>query len=101
MLPMTVFEFVVAALACFRVTVLISRDAGPYRIFAKLRKNDRYSKLLRCPYCVSMWIAAFIVAGFWACGTRLNPVMTACMVFALSGIAIILDRSFSSDHLAE
>lgn len=101
---MTVFQFVICALACYRCTVLIARDACPWRICARLRKVRGLSNLLKCPYCVSLWCAALIVTAFYACQSWKigdNPAMPALTVLALSAVAIMLDRTFSDGYVAD
>jgi hypothetical protein len=90
--------FWIAALACYRITVLITRCLGPWDVFAKLRKIDRCSKLLKCPFCVSVWIGLFISLGLWLDG-YVEPIpIWFCLSMALSGITIALDRTFTADH---
>lgn len=93
---MTVFQFLLAGLACYRLTVLFSRDAGPFDVFKLLRKH---SKLVACPYCVSVWLGGFVEAAFYFSGIVDPWVVMLSIVLALSAVAIILDRIFTSDHL--
>jgi hypothetical protein len=90
--------FWVAALACYRVTVLISRCFGPWGIFKKLRSIDRCSKLLKCPFCVSIYIGSFTAFALWLSGYEMPVAMWFILSFALSGITIALDRTFTADH---
>lgn len=92
-----VFTFIVASLACYRATVLIARDACPWRICARLRAIDRFSKLLKCPLCVSIWCAVVIEAAFYLSGVRDIPAKVACLILAMSAISIALDRTFTAD----
>lgn len=98
---MTALQFIVGALATYRLTVLIARDAGPWRIFAKLRENDRYSKLLKCPFCVSVWAGAivYLVQYFALIDTEL--MVSVLVVLSYSAISIAADRVFTADHLAK
>lgn len=93
---MTVFQFILAALACYRLTVLIARDRGPWKMFERLRMLS--PKWLGCPFCVSVSIAMAIEAGFYFSGFRDSYVVIACIVMAISAVAIILDRCFTIDH---
>lgn len=95
---MTPFLFIICSLACYRATVLIARDAGPWRIFARLRQQDRYSKLLKCPYCVSVWVAIFIQTAVYLSGVNDSFVVCVLLVLSYSAIAIALDRVFTADH---
>lgn len=93
---MTAFQFILAALACYRLTVLIARDAGPFGVFRWLR-STRF-KVFSCPYCVSLWAGALIESCFYLSGVTDTPVIVACIILSLSAVAIMLDRLFSSDH---
>lgn len=98
---MTALQFIIGGLATYRLTVLIARDAGPYRIFAKLRENDRYSKLLKCPFCTSVWAGALVYLIQVLSGIDTELVLGLLFVLSYSAIAIALDRVFSADHLAK
>lgn len=98
---MTPFQFVLACLACYRLTVLIARDAGPWNVFGRLRKMTRLSKLLSCPFCVSVWVATVIEAAFYFCVQKDSLVVSDLIVLGMSAITIILDRMFTSDHMAK
>lgn len=91
------FVFILAALACYRVTLLISKDVGPWDVFKRLRKVARFTKLLSCPFCVSVWVAAGIDIALYLSGYRDAPAVVFCRIFAMSAIAIALDRIFTSD----
>jgi hypothetical protein len=91
-------EFWISALACYRVTVLISRDLGPWNVFAKLRSIDRCSKLLKCPFCVSVYVGSLTATSLWFSGYVMPVVMWFILSFAFSAISIALDRTFTADH---
>lgn len=91
---MTPFQFIILALAVYRLTVLFVRDTGPFDIFAKMRSWRFGGKLLSCPRCVSLWIGIFATLYFCLFIERFNAFLAACIAVALSGIAIILDRTF-------
>lgn len=94
---MTVFQFVLGSLCCYRLVLLLTRDIGPFGSMRSLRKLN--PKLLGCPYCSSIWIAAGLEAGFYFCGHRSDAVIMVCEVFAMSAVAVILHRTFSADYL--
>jgi len=95
--------FLIAALATYRLTLLIHKEAGPFDLFGKFRtwagvtydqysnpvSNGELSAAILCPYCLSVWIGIgvtilLIVAMF------LNAEMVALYIllpFALSGLA--------------
>jgi len=89
--------FWICALACYRVTVLIARDIGPFKIFQRLRKIDRCSKLLKCPFCVSVYVGSATSASLWLAGYQLPIVMWFMLSLAFSAVTIVLDRTFTAD----
>lgn len=94
---MSVFVFIIASLACYRLTVMVSRDAGPFDIFHNARK--RFPKWLGCPFCFSVTAAAIIQTGIYLIDGTSDPIfLSACIGLAMSAISIILDRIFTSDY---
>lgn len=59
--------FTAAILATYRLSLMVSKESGPMRMFRKLRgMPDKKSSLkegLSCPLCTSVWFAAPI-AGY-------------------------------------
>lgn len=57
----TPFEFIVCALAVFRLTLLVSKEDGPAWIFYKLRRSvpakSSAKEGIHCPWCVAIWMA--------------------------------------------
>lgn len=95
---------IVAALATYRLTLLLSREHGPAEIFARFRyvlgvRPDEYSKetatgfwseLILCPYCLSVWIG-FLITVFIAAALYFQFETIAFFVllpFALSGLSV-------------
>lgn len=95
---MTFFLWFMGALACYRITVLFVRDAGPKDIFKRLRKISHFSKLLSCPFCTSIWVGAVIETGYYFSGVRDLPVVCVCIALSFSAVSIMLDRTFSADY---
>ncbi len=87
--------FFVSAFACYRVTVLISRDVGPFGICKKAREH---SKLLKCPYCTSVYVGSLITVGLWLSGFVMPFGMWCILSLAFAGATIVLDRCFSADY---
>jgi len=86
----------VSALCCYRLSVLISRDIGPFGICEKLRKH---SKLAKCPYCTSVYMGSLVAIGLYFSGFVM-PFITWCILsLSLSASSIVLDRCFTSDYL--
>jgi hypothetical protein len=84
------FDFLLAALATWRLASLMTRERGPYELVARLRARARDSMLgraLQCFYCASLWIAAPLAL------LVTTSVPRAVVVWvALSGAACLLDR---------
>jgi len=82
--------FLIATLAVWRVSHLLSGEDGPADIFLRLRKlagNSFFGQLLDCFYCLSLWVAApvaWMLAATW--------LERALLWLALSGGAILLER---------
>jgi hypothetical protein len=84
-----VFHFVIAALAIWRITHLLSKEDGPFDLVFKLRKQlgqGFFGNLLDCFYCLSMWVA--IPFGIWV-GTTVIEKIVCCI--ALSGLSCIIE----------
>lgn len=61
------FEFALGVLATWRVSHLIAREEGPWDLVLKLRAkagSGVVGRLMDCPYCVSLWVAAPVGAWF-------------------------------------
>lgn len=93
---MTGFQFILASLACYRVTVFVTRDTGPFDVMKRVRRLQPH--FLGCPFCMSFWVAASIEALFYFSGINNSWIEIACIVFSMSAITIALDRTFTSDH---
>ena len=85
------FRFLLAALAVWRLTHLLTQEDGPGRLLSKFRSGlgrGAWRKLASCFYCLSWWIAlpfALFVGGSWW--------EMAVAWWALSGAAILLERA--------
>jgi hypothetical protein len=90
--------FWIAALATYRITVLVSRCLGPFRIFKRLRENFYLGKWARCGFCVSPYAAAVVCVILHFGGVREPLLIWILIAFAFSGITIATDRAFSSDY---
>jgi len=86
----------VSAFATYRITVLISRDIGPFGICTKAREH---SKLLKCPYCTSVYTGSLVALGLYFSGFTMPVIMWCIISLSFSAASIILDRCFSADYL--
>lgn len=84
------FDFLLGALATWRVAALLVREDGPYDLIARLRRataNTVAGRALECFYCTSLWVAA--PAAFWLVGATRR---WAVVWLALSGAVSLLER---------
>lgn len=84
-------QFLLAALATWRVTHLLALEDGPWDIVVRVRMklgNGFLGKLMDCFYCLSLWVAA--PAALWI--TR-RPSQWPLVWLALSGAACLLERA--------
>ena len=64
---MTALTFIVAILAAYRLAVMISREEGPWSVFANIRgrfdpnQATWIGRGLNCAACVSVWTALIVV----------------------------------------
>lgn len=89
---MTPLSLVVAALAVYRVAVMVTYEDGPWLVFARLRGHaeaywpEWVADGLSCPRCVSVWAALVIVPAMaWP------PSAFVVAVLAVSGLACIVE----------
>lgn len=92
---MTIFQFILAALCCYRLTVLFSRD----EVCKPLRAIPYVGHVIGCPFCISVWVAIAIETGFFFSGYRDSLIVSICSALSMSAIAIALDRIFTSNHV--
>ncbi len=83
-------RFVLAALATWRVTHLLSSEDGPWDLIARLRARlgrGPLGKLMDCFNCLSFWIAAPA-----ALFVSMRPLDWLMSWLGLSGAACLLER---------
>ena len=84
------FEFILGALAVWRITHLLAAEDGPFDLIVWIRRqagSGFLGKLLDCFYCLSVWIAvpfAFLLARPWK--------QRVLLWLALSAAAILVNR---------
>lgn len=55
-------DLVIAAMAVWRVSHMLSKERGPWDVFIRIREklgNGMLGNLMDCPWCSSVWIAPF------------------------------------------
>jgi hypothetical protein len=98
-------EFVILALATWRVATMLVNEPGPFHVFTRLRKAtgiqhdadekikiipDRFAAgILSCVWCSSVWVGAA-----WVTAWLLAPEMTifTATIFALSAAAVWMEE---------
>lgn len=100
---------IIAALAVYRVTLMLNAESGPGDIFARVRvklgvRYDEYSKpygkgavadAVLCFYCLSVWVAVGATVWLAVCKhfNRLDIGLVLLIPFALSGVAVYLKKA--------
>ena len=87
---MTLYWFLLGALAVWRITHLLNAEDGPGDVLVRLRRlagTGFWGGLLDCFYCLSLWVAAPFV--FLLADNRKEQFL---LWPALSAAAIILER---------
>lgn len=103
--------FLIYSLAVFRLSLMLSDDSGPWKLITKfrswLKREEKKSPQLKksdvahgveCLRCNGIWFAALVTVFVYS---REHLIDTVAMIgnavivgFALSGLAIILNRAF-------
>lgn len=94
---MTPFDLLILSLATFRLSLLVSKEDGPYWVFQKLRRipppKSSTREGLNCQWCVSVHAATLILSMFlfW------NNFWTMAFIYmlAISGAAICVNQQFT------
>jgi hypothetical protein len=87
---MQMYQLIVGVLGVWRVTHLLTEEAGPLAIFRRMRRlagEGFWGQLVGCFYCMSVWVAAafaLVLETGWK--------ERAMLWVALSGAAILLER---------
>lgn len=103
----------VLALATWRLSSMIVREAGPFFIFRKIREatgitheengailtvpDNLLAGLISCMWCTSVWMGAIWIV-LWVFLPRETIVVAS--VFTLSAVSIALDRYFQPQNQA-
>lgn len=97
------FQFLLYALAVFRLSLLLSKEDGPAWVFRKLRraipKESSAKEGIQCQWCVSVWMA--IPVSLFAVFQANLPHWIAStgnwfvLMLALSAVAIAINQTFT------
>lgn len=90
------FRLTLCVLATWRVSHLIAQEDGPFDVIVHLRQragNGVLGRLMDCPYCLSLWIAAPLALPL------AEDFGTWCVAWlAVSGGSSLLERFLRSAH---
>lgn len=96
-------DIIILSLATWRISNLFVNEDGPFMMFAKIRElagvvyspmseplaDNELAKLFTCVWCFSIWLGLIVAVAYY-----LHPIYVywICLPFALSAVAIALDR---------
>jgi type VI protein secretion system component VasK len=92
-MSLSFYWLLLGTLAVWRVTHLLTAEAGPWDVFLRLRRlvgGGFWSTLINCFYCLSLWVA---VPFAYLIGERSRERILLWLAF--SGAAILLERATS------
>lgn len=92
------FHFLLAVLAAYRLSLLVSKESGPAFIFRKLRRlpppKSSAREGLSCQWCLSVYGSAVVTAFLWWRGVV--PVWEVPLWWlAVSAGAIAINQTFT------
>lgn len=94
------FIFLVGSLVTYRLSLMVSAESGPGRIFKKLRHlpapRSAAREGLSCLHCESIWWAVPVTAFLWW-RERIESWDAPIYWLALSGAAIVIHHAFTED----
>jgi len=88
------FRFVIAILATWRVTHLLSSEDGPADVIVRIRRRlgqSMWGQAMDCFYCLSLWTAAPVALTVSTDAADFIPAW-----LAISGAACLLNRIASN-----
>lgn len=90
----TWFYFLLSVLATYRLSLLVSTESGPLRVFRKLRRvpppKSATREGLSCQLCMSIWFAIPITALCWHNGLIVGLGEAALWWLASSAGSIVI-----------
>lgn len=92
---MTWLDFTIASLAVYFVTLSVTKQEGPWRIFERLRNlwldQDWKGRGIRCHVCVSLYAALLLALALWGLGDIDG--WRALLVWpGLAGASVVFDK---------
>ena len=99
---LTVFQFILAALATYRISLMVVREKGPGHVFKKARevppKRSKFYDWVTCIFCFSMTASAGCCFALWLSGVREHWAMWFLIWCSLSAIAIVIHMKFNNQE---
>src|SRR5690349_3724516 len=99
---LTPFQFLLAALCCYRISLMVVRERGPGDVFKKVCGiPSRLSKVyawLSCLFCFSMTASALCCGALWLSGVREHWSTWFLVWCALSAVAIGIHMRFHNQE---
>lgn len=100
-------DYLILALATWRLTSLLWTEDGPYEVFARLRQRigvyyddeskrqgkNEIAKAFNCPDCLSVWVGSAVVLVYWLT----DITVWLCLPLALSAGTIIIEGFFNGE----
>lgn len=83
---MPALDLFILALASWRLAYFVTKEAGPFRIAARLRERVALGGLLTCLYCASFWTSAACLL-LW-----FTPLYIVVIVLAISAFGLMLAK---------
>ena len=90
---MTPLDFIIIAIASWRLAFLVTREDAPFKLALKFRSRFPLGGLTTCLYCASVWTAAACYA-LW-----LTPLQPLVVIAAVSGAALMLAAYSGANHI--
>lgn len=99
---MTFLHFLILTFAIFRLSSLLVYEAGPFRLFEKIRDltgltdesepEGFFQEVFSCFDCMSVWVAIFVAPAY-----LLFPEATVALTLfaALSGSSILVNKTLT------
>lgn len=99
---LTPFEFIIAALCVYRITLMVVREKGPGHVFKKARevpaKRSKFYDWVTCVFCFSMTVSAGVCGLLWLAGRREHYAHWIIIWFALSAVTIMIHMHNKADE---
>jgi len=84
-------DFVILALATWRLSSLFATERGPFAIFDRIRERCKgeMGLLIICPWCLSIWIGLIVSVFYYL---YKESIVWMAMPLALSAATIIVEK---------